>query len=61
VSETYEQRAEQCLKAHIDAFENDPVARGQAALDRMWQERLDAAEEHRRMMQQLNEFGLKIW
>jgi hypothetical protein len=43
-----------------DKFQNDPRAIMQAQLDDLWQARRDEVEEHRRLMQQLNEFGLKI-
>jgi hypothetical protein len=38
-----------------------PRARYQAQLDRFWQNKLDEAAEHRKMMRELNPTGLKIW
>jgi hypothetical protein len=61
MSETYEQIVQRRRQAAVDAFENDPVARQQHLLDRWWQEKLDAAADHRRMMRELNPTGLKIW
>jgi hypothetical protein len=57
----YDQRLTAKIQKDIAAFESDRVAKGQAVLDRWWQERLDAAAEHRRMMRELNPTGLKIW
>jgi hypothetical protein len=40
--ETAGHRLTAAIQKQIEAFENDPVAKGQAALDRWWQMRLDA-------------------
>ena len=59
--QTSEQRAQQRLKAEVDAFDVDKVAQAQAQLDHWWQGELNLKNEHRAMMARLNEFGLKIW
>jgi hypothetical protein len=59
--QTFDQRLSAKISKDLEAFEADPVARRQQQIDRWWQERLDAAAEHRRMMQELNPTGLKIW
>ena len=58
---TYEQRAAAQLHKEIQEFEGNPQATGQAILDRLWQARLDEAEEQRRLMRELNPIGLRIW
>jgi hypothetical protein len=40
---------------------NTPQARYQQALDRHWEAQRDLEIEYRRMMQELNPTGLKIW
>jgi hypothetical protein len=45
--QTFDQRLITKIQKDIEAFENDPVARRQRQLDVWWQERLDAATEHR--------------
>jgi hypothetical protein len=59
--QTFDDRLSAKIQKDIEAFERDPVARGQAALDRWWQQKLDAVEDHRRMMRELNPTGLRIW
>jgi hypothetical protein len=59
--ETSEQRLSAKIRKDIEAFENDPVAKAQAVIDRWWQSRLDEAAERRRMMRELNPTGLRIW
>jgi hypothetical protein len=59
--QTYDQRLTAKISKDLEAFESDPVAKGQAVLDAWWQRRLDEAEERRRMMRELNPTGLKIW
>jgi hypothetical protein len=39
--ETSDQRLTAAVQKQIAAFENDPIAKAQAALDRWWQFRLD--------------------
>jgi hypothetical protein len=59
--ETSEQRAGKRMRDEVAEFEADQRAQAQAQLDHWWQSKLDLEAEHRRMMRQLNEFGLKIW
>jgi hypothetical protein len=59
--ETFDQRLTAKISKDLEAFERDPRAKAQAVLDAWWQRRLDEAAEHRRMMQELNPTGLKIW
>jgi hypothetical protein len=40
--QTSDQRLAAKIRKDLEAFENDPIAKGQAALDRWWQLRLDA-------------------
>jgi hypothetical protein len=39
--QTFDQRLTAAIQKQIAAFENDPIAKGQAALDRWWQMQLD--------------------
>jgi hypothetical protein len=39
--ETHAQRLQAVIRKQMEAFENDPVAKAQAALDRWWQMQLD--------------------
>jgi hypothetical protein len=39
--QTSDQRLTAKIQKDIEAFENDPIAKAQAALDRWWQMRLD--------------------
>jgi hypothetical protein len=59
--ETYEERVQRRRQAAFDEFEADSRAKAQAMLNHWWQEKLDAAEEHRRLMRELNPTGLRIW
>jgi len=57
---TYEQRTAAQHRKEVAEFEN-PQATGQAILDRWWSARLDEAAEQRRLMEELNPTGLRIW
>jgi hypothetical protein len=52
---------EERLRRRRLATNNNPQAVGQAILDRIWQARLDQADEARRLERELNPTGLKIW
>jgi hypothetical protein len=59
--QTFDQRLAAKIQKDIEAFENNPRARAQAALDLWWENKLAEAAEERRRERELNPTGLRIW